>query len=156
VLLVERIRRTPGCVLRGPAGLPVLPHGKTLPRDVEEFFLECGGALLFVGAPYPLEIVSPLDFLKANPVIAGVDVPDDPSDDWFIIARNGGQFVTVDCGASRNGHCYDSFWDRHAVAGSCPVVARSFSEFLTRILESRGAELYWLQPKFESLGDAYD
>lgn len=154
--IVDLIRSTPRCAVKPPAGMPVLAAGQTIPIDVAAFYAVCGGASLFHGEPYSLEIVPPTHFAKANPIIAGVEVPGDPSEDWYIFARNGEQFVSIDCGSKWNGRCYDSFWDRHAVAGSCPVVARSFSEFVRESLKRGGRGYYWLEHGFESLGDAYD
>lgn len=52
--------------------------------------------------------------------------------------------VTIDCSADRLGRCYDSFWDSHGVAGSCSIVALSFTDLLQRLLDNNGDYWYWL------------
>lgn len=56
----------------------------------------------------------------------------------------------------RLGRCYDSNWEIHGVAGSCPIIANSFTELLERLVMNNGKHWYWLQDDFTSLGDAYD
>ena len=46
--------------------------------------------------------------------------------------------------------------ETHGVAGSCPIIATSFTDLLTRLYENKGQRWYWLRPDFVSLGDAYD
>lgn len=111
---------------------------------------------MFAQQPCAITLVSPKDFVKANPVIAGVEGSGDLSADWFIVAKSGEQYVTIDLDPNRLGRCYDSFWDRHAVAGSCPVIARSFRELVEKLIGSRGKQFFWTLPDFVSYGDAYD
>ena len=40
--------------------------------------------------------------------------------------------------------------------GTCPIVASSFTDLIGRLLEAEGRDIYWYEPDFESLGDAYD
>ena len=80
----------------------------------------------------------------------------DISDLWFSIADDGnGDYLSIDLAPGRLGICYDSFHETHGVAGSTPVIARSFTELLTSLLQSRGNRPYWLEDGFVSLGDAY-
>ena len=118
----------------------------------------CGGVTLFQSETCVAEIVPPNDFVEANPVLVGCQAEDDISAAWFILCRglNDEQYVTIDLAPGRLGRCYDSFWDCHAVAGSSTIVARSFSEFLERLISSGGTRWYWLEDSFVSLGDAYD
>jgi hypothetical protein len=152
--LIDQLRYRNDCQVSPPAGIPSV--GLPLPADVEEFFELCGGAKLFIGADYAITIVSPDEFIRANPVIVGEDATDDISYDWFVIAKDGGQYITIDLNRSRFGRCYDSFWDRHAVAGECQIVANSFERLLEQLVEGNGTYQYWLQNDFQSLGDAYD
>lgn len=106
---------------------------------------------------YPFRVVGPEAFVQANSVIAGVTGEDDISYSWYILGRGGShEHVTIDLDESRLGRCYDSFWDRHAVAGSSPIIALSMTDLLSRIFANRGKPWYWLQPDYGSLGDAYD
>jgi hypothetical protein len=153
---ISAIRQSSSCVLRRPCGLPRLPEGLSLPEDVRHFYEAAGGAVLFKGAPYEFEIVSPDEFVRANPVIVLQPHEHDVSYNWFIIVQSSPQYISIDLNPSRVGRCYDSFWDRHALRGTCPVIARSFTELLERLLSAKGEELFWLSTEFVSLGDAYD
>lgn len=154
--LVARVRELPNCVLHEPAGPPdVAPY--RLPPDLEEFYRQCGGCRLFDGSGYAFSVVAPDTFLPANPVIVGDVLDDDISASWYIVGYGGGQqYVTIDLHPARLGRCHDSFWDRHAVAGSSPIIAMSFAGLLARMIENAGRYWYWLQEDFVSIGDAYD
>jgi antitoxin YokJ len=152
--LVAQLRQNDDCQVLPASGIP--SAGLRLPADVEEFYRLCGGATLFQGADYSIDIVAPSDFVRANPVIVGKDGADDISYDWFVIAKAGEQYITIDLNESRIGRCYDSFWDRHGVAGECKIVATSFEGLLEQLIETRGAYWYWLDEDFQSLGDAYN
>lgn len=113
--------------------------------------------MLFKNKEYHCQIVSPNEFVLSNPVIVGELVEEDLSSNWFIVGHDGnGDYISIDLHSKRLGKCYDSFWDRHGVVGECPVVARSFTELLNRLVQNNGERWYWLNEDFESLGDAYD
>ncbi len=120
-----------------------------------QLFAACGGVVLFAGGTYEARISTPASFVLSTPVVARVPWPqDDLSDSWYVLADCGGsQLVSVDLAPERLGRCYDSFWDRHAVAGSSTTIALSVREFLWRL--ARGESPYWLEPNFRSHGDAY-
>jgi hypothetical protein len=120
------------------------------------FYEACGGLDLYADNAYGIHMVSPAKLVKANPVIRGCQGQGDISFDWFIVAQNSEQHITVDLGKERIGKCYDSFWDRHALRGHTPIIALSFTELLERLVVSRGCYWYWLQDGFRSYGDAYD
>ena len=95
--------------------------------------------------------------VPANPLLVGEIIPEDISSTWYTIARDPqGNFLTVDLDRTRLGRCYDSFFDRHGIVGSCAVVASSFSDLLHRVWMNRGQYWYWLRDDHVSLGDAYD
>lgn len=152
--LIEKLQSRNDCQVSPPAGIPSVDL--PLPDDLREFYEYCGGARLFEGADYSITIVTPREFLRANPVILGEDAADDISYDWFVIAKAGEQYITIDLNESRSGRCYDSFWDRHGVAGNCQIVANSFEQLLEQLLKGTGGYWYWLQDSFQTLGDAYD
>lgn len=155
--LLAKVENYADCRVSHPSGQPALRNGHALPPDVAEFYSLCGGIVLFESAPFSLTIVAPSEFEPSNLVITGTALYHDPSDDWYVIAKSGSdQLVSIDLSPERLGRCYDSFWDRHAVAGSSPVVARSLEELIVCALQSEGKTLFWLQPQFVSLGDAYD
>lgn len=155
--LLEKIGNDPECEVLPPKGVPECVENCRLPDDVREFYELCGGAVLFRSADYPLEIAGSEDFQLANPVIVGELCPEDISSQWYIVVSDlEGDYLTIDLSEERNGRCYDSFWDRHGVVGSCPIIAKSFTELLSRLYEMRGEYLYWAEDDFEPLGDAYD
>lgn len=156
-VLISEIARTPDCRVFKKEGMPEIDRGYQLPEDLKEFYETCGGAALYESADYPIYIVKPNKFEKANPVIIGEPCDDDISSDWFIICTDGkGEHLTIDLSEERKGKCYDSFFDRHGVVGESQVIATSFTDLIQRLLENRGRHWYWLQDDFESLGDAYD
>jgi len=155
--IVEAIRRRPDCRVLPPSGVPALATGYVLPDDVCEFYRRCGGVDLFTGSDYATNVVPPEAFVKANPEIVGCECPDDISDAWYIVVRDvAGERLTIDCDPTRLGRCYDSFWDSHGVAGSCAIVALSFTELLERMLGASGRYAYWLAEGGLDYGDAYD
>lgn len=155
--LIESIHSAPSCSVARSAGLPTISPGHECPPDLEQFYRVCGGVDLFSDSTYGLHISSPLELVPANPIIIGQQIADDISSSWYVIGRgDNSQFVTIDLHPARIGRCYDSFWDRHGVVGSCPVIALTFQELLERSFRNKGGHWYWLQSDFESLGDAYD
>ncbi len=146
------------CEVYSPSGYPAFfSDNHHLPDDLNEFYTLCGGLGLFLESDYPIYIVSPQEFVLANPVIVGELCPDDISSEWYIIADNkNGQYITIDLSSERFGRCYDSFWDRHGVVGDCPMIAYTFSELLYNMITNRGGYWYWLRDDFQLLGDAYN
>ncbi|MDO6580636.1 SMI1/KNR4 family protein [Photobacterium sp. 2_MG-2023] len=160
--ILDEIRNSTDCIVLPPCGLPQINDEHALPKDLEEFYKECGGVSFFIGSDYAMEIVSPDKLVLSNPVILAdgweVDVPeDDISNDWYIVAEAGPeQRISIDLHKNRFGKCYDSFWDIHASPGECPVLALSFSELLEKIFACKGGYWFWLADDFIYLGDAYD
>ncbi len=161
-LLLDKIRNTKDCVVLPPTGLPNVNSLHMLPKDIEEFYTECGGIKFFSSSDYSIEIVAPEEMQLSNPIILPddwvSDIPDDDiSNDWYIVAQAGPeQRISIDLKDERVGKCYDSFWDIHATPGQCAVLAVSFTELLESILKSQGGYWFWLADDFVSLGDAYD
>jgi hypothetical protein len=154
--LVDDIRRTEGCVVQPPRGVPSVRPGEALGRELEEFYRTCGGLSLFAASEYGVEIAGPESFSRANLEIVGREVPDDLTDSWYVLARAAsGERLTIDCHPARVGRCHDSFWDSHGVRGSCPIIALSLAELLSRLLAARGKHWYWLEDDWHGHGDAY-
>lgn len=152
--LLTSISLRPDCLVAPPAGLPVIPY--QLPPDLLEFFSHCGGIQLFAGSEWELEICPPSRFENSNAVIILEECPYDRTHYWFICARSDPQYISIDLSSKFLGRCYDSFWDIHGIPGSCPIIAKSFTDFLERALQCNGNEYYWQRSDFQSLGDAYD
>ena len=123
-----------------------------LPADLRAFNELCGGIRTAQG----LAIAA--DVRHAQRAVLGQEHPDDRSFHWYVIAEDGtagtAARAVIDFHPARLGRCYDGFWDSFGVAGSMAVIAASFTELLTRILEADGAA-YWPAPALD-LGDAYD
>jgi hypothetical protein len=154
--LIGKIRTTNGCRVAAPSGYPSLPVAYSLSDDLLQYFSTCGAIELFTDADYPLSIASPSTFTSANIEIVGEVIENDITASWFVCARGRtGEYITIDLNPARLGWCYDSYEDRHGVAGSCPIIARSFAEFLERAFSTRGGRHYWLLDSFQSYGDAY-
>lgn len=156
-ILVATIGATSDCVLFSPSGQPAIQNELQMPADLRRFYALCGGAILFTRSDFPIEIAAPSELEPSNLAILGKGRQEDRSDDWYAVARSGSdQVVSIDLNPQRLGRCYDSFWDRHAVAGSCAIVAMNFCEFVRLSLEAEGRELYWTSPGFKSYGDAHE
>ncbi|WP_129692043.1 SMI1/KNR4 family protein [Gottfriedia acidiceleris] len=156
-VLIEKVKNFPNCVIHSHSGYPVVERGHKLPNDLYEFFRLCGGMDLFIDCDYGLTIVSPEEFVLANPVIIGEKAEYDISSSWYIIGcDSNNDYLTIDLSKPRLGKCYDSNWEFHGVAGSCPIIANSFTELLERLVIDKGKHWYWLRDEFASLGDAYD
>lgn len=151
---LETVRELEDCEILPPAGQPETTI--SIPEDLSKFYELCGGMSLFSNADYGIDIVPPDEFERANPVIVGEDVAEDISFNWFIIAKSGEQYITIDLSAERFGHCYDSFWDRHGIIGETQIIAKNFENLLDNLIRGRGTHWYWLSSEFENLGDAYD
>lgn len=156
-LLIDKIKKLPNCLVHPPAGFPDVEKEHTLPSDLNEFYNICGGIDFYIDCDYAIKIVSPQEFVLANPVIIGERAEYDISSNWYIIGDDiNGDYITIDLDKSRLGLCYISFWDTHGVAGSCPIIATSFTELLEQLMLNKGQYWYWLHDDFISLGDAYD
>lgn len=156
-LLIDKIKKLPNCFVHPPTGIPDVEKEHTLPSDLKEFYKICGGIDLFIDCGYAIKIVSPQGFVLANPVIIEERAEYDISSNWYIIGDDmNGDYITIDLDKLRLGRCYDSSWDLHGVAGSCPIVATSFTKLLEGLVMNKGQHWYWLQDDFRYLGDAYD
>jgi hypothetical protein len=157
--ILRRLSAEDGCVIAPPTDIPLPASGHVVPNDVLEFYRLAGGASLFEGADYPFFIVPPDKVRPANRVLELDSGGGDISDAWYIIADTGdgsSDYLTIDFDPARLGRCYDSFHETHALVGDTPIIARSFTELLERLLDNHGRYPYWLRDDFEGMGDAYD
>jgi hypothetical protein len=156
--VLAELQHNPACLIHPPTGLPHVRSQHTLPPDVVAFYTICSGLTMFGKSDVPTEIVAPQDVRSANPVIAFTEEGyDDISDAWYIIARiSNGDYVTMDCDPARLGRCYDSNHETYGLIGQTPIIAASLTDFIERTVAAGAEEYYWLQPGFQSVGDAYD
>jgi hypothetical protein len=158
--MIDLMRREPSCLVQPPSGQPVLADaGHGIPDDLREFYDACGGAELFITAPFAWSICEPRRLVPTNPEVVGEQVPDDITASWYIVGRERGDstsLISIDLGTGKRGWTYDSNFEVHGVAGSCAVLAHSFTDLLDKLLAARGEYLFWTVDSFVSLGDAYD
>ncbi|NGM83770.1 SMI1/KNR4 family protein [Paenibacillus sp. 7124] len=166
--LIKTLNKRSDCILFEPSSLPELTDKIDVPQELIEFYRLCGGGTLFVDSARPIEILKPSEVLPANLVILGEEAyeelllneENDISMKWYVVVRYDEiEYVTIDFDQVRCGRCYDSFHETHAVAGSCEIIALTFSEFLSNLLETTTKTsdgLYWLRDDFIRIGDAYE
>lgn len=125
--------------------------GYSLPPDMATFFRECDGASLFGGR---FEIPDPDGIVRVRVAIAGEDSDEICPASWFVICDvRDGNYVAIDF-ESRKGdtvEIIDCFHETIGAEGESAVIARSFTEFLSRLLSAGGGE-YWLAETFEAYG----
>lgn len=154
--LISEIDGHHDCEVYPSIGQPKIKRG-TIPEELRDFYSLCGGLHLFKTRNYSLKVVRPQDLRLSNIEIVGDLHEDDISSFWYLVAKGrNGEAISIDFSKERNGYCYDSFHEVHAVAGSCSVVAKSFSQLLHNLFNIKGESWYWLEKDFEGLGDAYD
>ena len=160
--LIAQIENIPDCIVYPPCGIPVVQDGHKLPSDILEFYQQCGGVKLYEHGSFPVEIVSPQEFVIASPVIykdmlddeTVETIKDDISWHWYLIGKGqAAQFMTIDLRPERLGYCYDSDWIVHPRDST--IVALSFTELLQRLFSDRGGIYYWAEPGYKSYGPAY-
>ena len=154
--ILKAISESKDCLLLKKEHHVNVDVGYLLPDDLRYYLENYNSIIFWKNSEYSVKIVGIEDFKKANPVIIGEEVPDDISNNWFIIADDNPQFITIDLFKERLGKCYDSFWDRYGVVGEQPIIANSFTELLEQLFKGKGGYYYWLQDNFEYIGDAYD
>ncbi|WP_249418664.1 hypothetical protein [Escherichia fergusonii] len=92
--------------------------------------------------------------LQANQEIVGETCDGDISASWYLIGKvNNNEYLSIDLSHERNGRCYDSNYEIHGVVGSCPIIAMSFTELLSKLYFSNGDDIYWA---YKDYGDAYE
>ncbi|MEN3612130.1 SMI1/KNR4 family protein [Plantactinospora sp. ZYX-F-223] len=161
--LLQRIRRTPDCVVMSSTGSAKVDPGHHIPADLRVLYQQCGGAHLFRDAPFPWRLCGPADLVPASPRLLTEDIarevcmemPDDLTNSCYVIADGGGAstdpHVVIDLHPARKGRCYLVSWETYGVIGEMPVVATSVPELLRWLLDTGGEDLTSAPWK----GDAY-
>ena len=94
--ILKSISETNGCKLvkrEKPINIEI---GIILPDDLRFYFENYTSITFWEKSNYSVKIVGIEGFKKANPIIIGEDAPDDISNNWFIIADDNPQFITID------------------------------------------------------------
>lgn len=155
--LVERIKSRRGCNIYPSINAQSNSNSPNLPADLVEFYNSYERINVAPNSDYPLFISAISELIPSNEAIIDEDIQDDITAHWRILAKGrANEYISIDLSPDRLGFCYDSFADRHGIAGSCPIIAKSFTEFLERTLNQSGARHFWLERHFASYGDAYD
>ena len=92
-----------------------------------------------------------------GPMIPFARVPDlvVQPESWFELGNPGRETVCIDLGYTWPDGDFPVFVSGDDACGTKPrVIARSFSEWMCRVLSEGGGE-YWFAPGFESLGDPW-
>ncbi len=160
--LLELIKLNNDCMILPTKDLPDIPKDLRMPNDVLKFYQLCGGVHLFQSSAFPTLIVPPDEFVPANPVIFSNVEPKqldtirgDISWTWYMLGIGpNSQYITIDLCPIRLGLCYDSFWIRHP--RDSRIIAKSFTDLLTRLWETKGEYYYWDESSFKSFGSPYD
>ena len=159
--LINLIKATPGCIVFPVDKMPTIKPNHIIPPDLENFYQLCGEIQLFKDSTFPTLIVSPNNFVQANPIIfANVDVKylqkmkDDISWSWYLVGTGpNSQYITIDLSPERLGNVYNSFWINHPRDSF--IIASSFTDLLLSLIETKGEYYPWDMAGFVTLGNPY-
>lgn len=134
-----------------------------LPQDLKFFYENYEYAILNINTSCEIRISSLSELQLTNQILYPADdviweeLADDISNDWFMIASSQelSQYISIDLNKKRFGFCYDSFIETHATPDESPIIAKSFTELLEKLV-SNEKEWFWLDASFQSFGDAYE
>lgn len=157
--LIDKICQDRNCIVYTPTHLPSVPEGLALPADLVEFYHLCSGMEIYCeSSSLGFRILSADEVVPVNPLMIGELYEEDISSHWFAIAKDGnGNYISIDFSkGKKNGLCYDSSIERHGLMGDCAIVSRCFTDLLDHLYEARGSSVFWTEPDFQYLGDAYD
>lgn len=157
--LIDKICLDNNCVVYAPTHLPNIPEGFDLPLDVIEFYHLCGGMEIYCeNSSFGFRIMTADEVTQVNPLIIGELYEEDISTQWFAIAQDGnGNYISIDFSrGKKNGFCYDSSVECHGLVGDCAIVSKCFTDLLNSLYQNKGASVFWTEPDFQYLGDAYD
>jgi hypothetical protein len=166
--LLQIVTKISDCRVYPSTGLPKVPDGYILPSDIKEFYSLCGGIDLYSNTEgFFYKFLPPEKFLFANLVILGEETALEISSSkeyqkdvtlncFTIISDSNGDFLVIDLNKMRHGFCYDAFHETYCLVGDMPIIAKSFTELLEKLIKNEGKSIFWLDDNFEPLGEAYD
>ncbi len=155
--LIIQMSKDSNYEVKKPNGQPSILDGHVLPDDLQEFYRLCGGVSCYIASGgFPINVLAPAEVKPANLELIGESCPNDISSSWYLIADAlDGNYISIDFAPERLGRCYESFEYSHAVAGNCPIVALSFTQFLQNLFDYKGDYFFWKDINHSDLGDAY-
>jgi hypothetical protein len=124
----------------------VRANGVELPEDLTRFYLSYNGARLFSASDAPFEFVGIESLVRVRVAILGDDRERyGPNDLYAVCALGDTDFggINLDRGSAEFGAVRDCNHHGFPDLDYCPVIARSFTEFLSAALVS-GGKRYWL------------
>ena len=138
------------------------PRLHDLPADLQLFFSQHTSLRLGRKHQRHLYILPLADWRRSNHAVLGETVEDDRSHHWWTMAQDDmGECISIDLSPEYQGRCIDSFHELNGVAGSSPVLARSFSALIAQCLDSLAlpgewGPMFWLRDGHVPLADADD
>jgi hypothetical protein len=159
--LIEIIKLDKNCEVKPANKEIILPTN--IPNDLKEFYELTNGIKLFENEAYGITIVGREEFIPTNKHLFSDDVnweelEKEVCNKWYLVAKvdEMSQYISIDLTSERNGQCYDSYYETHSLQGDSEIIAKNFTELVTKLYQNKGQHWYWLQDDFEKLGDAYD
>ncbi len=128
------------CTTTPSTGLP----SNLVPDDLADFYKHYSSAVFYPKAQYSFTILAP-EFERSDFVVMNEDLDDPDSANWYALVKCEDQVISIDLTPGpKFGYCYDSFWDSYPTADESTLVAKSFTELVEKIINSRGSNLFWI------------
>lgn len=123
--------------------------GYTLPDDMRTFYLACNGASLFrPRKEFPPFRIMPLsEIVRARVAIYGEDKDEYGSSSHYVFCDRGdGDYVGIDLAPRSDGTfgVLDIWHEAYPEDEYSEPIAFSFTEFMSRALDSGGNSVFWL------------
>ena len=128
------------CTTTPSTGLP----GNLVPDDLADFYKHYSSAVFYPKTQYSFTILAP-ELERSDFVVMNEDLDDPDSANWYALVKCEDQVISIDLTPGpKFGYCYDSFWDSYPTADESTLVAKSFTELVEKIINSRGSNLFWI------------
>jgi hypothetical protein len=162
--ILELISKDNNCQIFEPNSKLIID--RKIPDELDLFFKLTNGVSLFENESFGIKIIGKEEFISTNKYFYPKDdviweeLDGDITNEWFLIGKNEelSQYISIDLTDNKRGNCYDSFLDTHGEEGMSEIVALNFTELLWKLYNSKGKgdSWYWIDNKFEKIGDAFD
>lgn len=101
---------------------------------------------MFENEPYGITITGREEFIPTNKYLYPKDdviweeLEGEVCNEWYLIAKvdEMSQYISIDLTAERLGQCYDSFYEIHSLEGDSTIVAKNFTDLLTKLYQNKG------------------
>jgi hypothetical protein len=133
--------------------------GYSFPNDMKKFYHRYESVSLY-DKKDPLYKFVPVNDLHPTIIdIYGKDSLDLGPDHWWSICNvQDGNYISIDLKSLGDNSCnyIDAFHETFAEPGYSKIVAKSFTELLSRALASGNDQLFFLKEGFVGYGDAFE